>query len=663
MQKIFFYTFLLLLCPVFLCPAIYGQQDDFNETSNRTERIINFHSDIVIDTTGMIRVTETIKVFSNGKDIKRGIVRSIPVYRTDKFDKKQKMTIDIVSVSCNGKREDYKIENVGEYKEVYIGNAKVYLKPGIYEYVIVYKSPGQVGFFDEFDELYWNVTGNEWEFYIEQASASITLPDDAQSLSVSCYTGFLRSTAMNCSSEEAGNKVHFKTDGRLVVREGFTVAVSFPRDIIKRPLPPTVSDSPSPTRSDSYTSALYSYSSYSPSRFERFWDDSKLPVSTLLCLSIFGIFFYLTWRKVGKNPEKPVVIPTFNPPHDRTPAATRYLYKRKYDIKVFASALVGMAVKKAIRISKKKKQYTLESIEKTENLSEEENKIYDALFTDNKSITVTNKNYAKFSKANLNLTSTLKGNWNLEDYFLNNTKYIVVGLLLALALIVLHVILNGDMMPEVALWNMVSLIGLAVMSMTVKYGKNNFVNTLKILGFFILGVSALFAFLVVLEEIVDVLGENWTLGLMLVVLYVLYIFLIKAPTKLGAQTAAELKGFKMYLQTAEEYRLNILTPPEKTPELFEKLLPYAIALGVENKWGKKFSNVLKQFNYEPDWYNGDKPFSSSDISSTFARSFVSSVGSARTDPDSSSSGGSWSSGSSGGGSSGGGGGGGGGRGW
>jgi len=96
----------------------------------------------------------------------------------------------------------------------------------------------------------------------------------------------------------------------------------------------------------------------------------------------------------------------------------------------------------------------------------------------------------------------------------------------------------------------------------------------------------------------------------------------------------------------------------------QKLLPYAIAMGVENEWGEKFTQVLKQFNYKPDWYNSDKPFTSSRFPSTFARSFTSSVGSARINPArSSSSGGNWSSGSGGRGSSGGGGGGGGGRGW
>ena len=634
MQRIFLYTLLLLLCP-----AIYGQQDDFDEIKNRTERIINFHSDVVIDTTGMIYVTESIEVFAGGKDIKRGIVRSIPVYRPDRYGKKKKMDVDIISVSCNGHEEDYKIEDVGDDQEIYIGNRNTFLKPGIYVYVITYKSSGQIGFFDTYDELYWNVTGNDWEFYIERASASITLPNDAQRINTSCYTGVSGATDMNCTSEDAGNKVNFETNGRLSAHEGFTVAVSFPRDIVKRPPPPT--------------------------RLELFWEEYKHPVSAFICLLLFGIYFYFTWKKAGQDPRKPVVIPTFNPPHGWSPAVTRYLYKRKYDDKAFTAALVEMAVKKAIRISDKNKQYTLEPVERKENLREEEQKIYDTLFPRNEGITVSDKNYKKFADANSNVTKSLQESLNLKDYFLNNTKYVGWGTLLTTALMALYVLMTEELPLAGIILFTVPLIGLAVTSMVMeKLGKGCLPALLKVLGLFVFGAVTLFFSMAELWIILFSLKENWIFLLTLFTSYGIYIYLIKAPTKLGAQTVSELKGFKMYLKTAEEVRLNLLTPPEKTPELFEKLLPYAIALGVENQWGKKFTKILKQFNYEPDWYHGDRPFTSSSLPSTFGRSFSSSVGSARVNPaSSSSSGGSWSSGSSGGGRSGGGGGGGGGRGW
>ena len=126
------------------------------------------------------------------------------------------------------------------------------------------------------------------------------------------------------------------------------------------------------------------------------------------------------------------------------------------------------------------------------------------------------------------------------------------------------------------------------------------------------------------------------------------------------------------MQTAEKDRMNMLNPPELTPQLFEKLFPYAIALGVEIEWGKQFAEILELAKYDPAWYQGEDTFYMQPA--MFLSSFGNSVSSAAVDPSppssssgssssSSGSSGSWSSGSSGGGSSGGGGGGGGGGGW
>ncbi len=127
-----------------------------------------------------------------------------------------------------------------------------------------------------------------------------------------------------------------------------------------------------------------------------------------------------------------------------------------------------------------------------------------------------------------------------------------------------------------------------------------------------------------------------------------------------------IEGFRDYLSVAEKDRMNLLNPPDRTPELFEQFLPYALALGVEQQWSEQFSDVLAQAgsdaaaggrHYSPRWYSGrslDSGFS--DFASSLGGGFAGAVSSASTAPGSSS-------GSGGGGSSGGGGGGGGGGGW
>jgi uncharacterized membrane protein len=140
-------------------------------------------------------------------------------------------------------------------------------------------------------------------------------------------------------------------------------------------------------------------------------------------------------------------------------------------------------------------------------------------------------------------------------------------------------------------------------------------------------------------------------------LYTRFAFNIFLPTKKGAQVIADIKGLRMYMKIAEQHRLNILHPPEQTPVHFEKLLPYAMALGVANEWCKKFAAVLKVANYQPAWSADTFDHRSwSNFNSSFAQTLNSSVSSASTGSSN------WSSGSGGGGSSGGGGGGGGGRG-
>ena len=141
----------------------------------------------------------------------------------------------------------------------------------------------------------------------------------------------------------------------------------------------------------------------------------------------------------------------------------------------------------------------------------------------------------------------------------------------------------------------------------------------------------------------------------------LFFHLLKAPTLKGRSIMDELDGFKMYLSVAEKERMNMFNPPEKTPELFEEYLPWALALDVEQEWTEQFSTILEQAGeeqsgYSPTWYSSQRPFTSKSLASSLGSSLASTISSSSRAPGSSS-------GSGGGGFSGGGGGGGGGGGW
>lgn len=630
------------------------QSTCFGVKAQNTERILDFHSDIVIDTTGRVEITESITVYAEGVDIKRGIVRSIPIYRKESNGRKKKMDFTVLSVLRNGIEEPFYTTIVNDNKEIFIGNREVLLEPGIYKYTIVYETYGHVGFFEQYDELYWNVTGNEWAFRIDKASAAISLPEGAYLIDVKCFTGAYGDSNGDCLFHEQNGKYIFETKNKLDPNEGFTIAIAFSSGSIKRPPPPTL--------------------------LERLWEQHGHQAFAVIALFLLGCYYIFSWRKVGRDPQKPLIVPTFDPPNKWNAPAIRRFYKKKHDKKVMTVALIEMAVKRLIRIRQEPKKfwfgsnkYVLEKLATEESsLAPHESRILETLFPgEEQTISVSNENHAIFYTIDQYLSDHTP-EYDAKETYRHNYGYAAFGVLLTLLVMVPYLLLftSIEATLTVSFTFIFFLIG-ALLSVQAIFGGIKHQRVVAgIIGviFIIVGLFLQQLFLLLIEKNLFHNGFIFLVEL----LFPVYFSLIKAPTKLGLKIDASLKGFQMYLKTAEENRLNLLTPPDHTPELFEKLLPYAIALDVENAWGKKFNHVLKQANYSPDWYQGTPTFYAAGFTNTFTRSFDSSIRHAKIDPTPSTSSGSgswssgsdsWSSGSSGGGFSGGGGGGGGGRGW
>jgi uncharacterized membrane protein len=80
-----------------------------------------------------------------------------------------------------------------------------------------------------------------------------------------------------------------------------------------------------------------------------------------------------------------------------------------------------------------------------------------------------------------------------------------------------------------------------------------------------------------------------------------WLYLMKKKTKKGAVLQEKLEGFKQFLTMTQKQRLDFHNAPERNPEEFKRFLPYAVALGVEEKWAKQFADMDMP---EPDWYHG-----------------------------------------------------------
>ena len=315
------------------------------------------------------------------------------------------------------------------------------------------------------------------------------------------------------------------------------------------------------------------------------------------------------WYKEGRDAKKMIPVVHFKPPNGWSPATIRYLYKRQFDNKVFAATLLQMAVKGGIKIgdvsTKRKKRYSLAAGDE-KKLTREESDVYKELFKSKKVMEIVSYNAIYLSAAlkTLKTDTTLKT--PINKYYKDNSDYKVYSCTII-----------------VVLWLVFSL------ALYKFYGD-------KSISFFII-------------------------PLILVVLYQIFRRLIGTLTKHGAHTEADLEGFRMYLGMTEQHWLEKLMPPDKTPEHFEEMLPYAVALDVENQWCEKFNNVLK--NYTPEWYTG-VDISTNIVPTIVASGFIStfnnsvSTSSRYTPPSSykssSSGSSSWSSGSSGGGGGGGG---------
>jgi hypothetical protein len=111
----------------------------------------------------------------------------------------------------------------------------VHLQPGETSYILVYRTDRQIGYFDAFDELYWNVTGNGWDFPIETARAVVRLPAGAEVVQAAAYTGPAGAGGQDYTADSIDNGFEFKTTRPLKRHEGLTIAVAWPKGIVAAP--------------------------------------------------------------------------------------------------------------------------------------------------------------------------------------------------------------------------------------------------------------------------------------------------------------------------------------------------------------------------------------------------------------------------------------------
>ncbi|MCI3939280.1 DUF2207 domain-containing protein [Chryseobacterium aahli] len=611
------------------------------------ERIMNFHADIDVDKNSNITVTEKIKVHSLGDKIKRGIFRSLPLTRNIN-NTTQKVQYNIVSVKKNSVDEDYHEEYEDGFLKIYFGNKDIILEPGDYDYEIKYTTEKQIGFFEKYDEFYWNVNGNFWDFPVDQISATVNLPQGAGILQNSCYTGGQGSTDQNCTVKVLSEHSIEWNAENLGSEEGLTIAVGFKKGVMIPPPPPTF--------------------------IERF----GILIAGIIVFLGMVIYYISTWRKYGVDPEKPIVYPQFNSPDDLSPASLGYINSETFKNKYLTAALVNLAVKGYIQIIEtedpgvlglfKSKKFTVKKLKNADQkLPVEEINLMNNLFTTVDTVKFDGEYNSKIEQTVKSFQSSLTYQHNKLLNEGNNTNKLYLPLILMTVVYGLGLLLSFKMFPE---FEKVIVGGFLYVILLVCF---------LITGYLFKIFPVLFKiFLIIPTIILIILGalmfnhneftidNNFNICYIFIVLgftsLIIYQFLIRRPSEEKLKKKSLIDGFKMYMGAAENEQLKFHNPPTMTPESFEKLLPFAMVLGVDEIWGKKFDALLTKMSteYQSNWYVGSS-MNHFAMASVLNSSLTQSIQSSATQP--SSSGSSSGSGSGGGGFSGGGGGGGGGGGW
>jgi len=627
-------------------------------THAQTERIRDFHSDIQLLDDGTLLVKETIIVFSTGSLIRHGIYREFPTHYKDGLGNNYVVGFHWLGAFCDGQPETSRLEDYSNGEHIYLGDKNSYVSHGEHTYELHYSTNRQLGFFADHDELYWNVTGNGWAFPIDHASATVTLPAAIvpSEVSLAGYTGpqGAHEKALT-SSLQAGGQFEFETSRPLAPREGLSIVLSWSKGLIA---PPT-----------------------SQEQLNYFFADNRDALVMLAALLVLLLYYGFVWAAVGRDPKRGVIMPLYEPPANLSPAAMRYLARMGFDNKTFASAILDLAARGFLKIRFQADSYTLYRT-KTDNraLTPDEQQLANQVFSGRDQLWLHHENHAVISAGMAALKAWLKLN-EQKIYFFTNSHYLIPGIVFSVATVAIVAYLKSPasllIVVFLSLW--LSIWSFAVVGMLIgafTAWKEVFASrkhSAPPVGKALLYSLIALAFLGGECFAIFALTKFTSLPLAVflftsIALHILFHSLLKAPTVAGRRLLDQIEGFKMFLGAVDGDRMNRINPPEQTPETFEKFLPYALALDVEQAWAEKFSGVLNaasqaagsgasSIGYTPSFYSGSNwnSFSGSSFASGFTDSFTSAISSSSSAPGSSGAGD--------GGGSGGGGGGGGGGGW
>ena len=547
----------------------------------RTLEIERFDARITVQHDGNIEVEETIRAKFTGSW--NGIYRKVPVeYRTPQGFK-WTITLDLISATDS---EGQSLRTESE-REAHFIKYKMWI-PGandaVRTVVLRYRAHNALRFFEDHDELYWNVTGDEWDVALGDVTAVIHLPAGAAGIRATAFNGVYGSTSREAIVAPEGDSVRITMPRKLEFREGLTAVVGWDKGLV-----------PEPTTADRAIGFLANN-----------WP-LALPIPVLIGM-------LMLWSRRGRDPRLLPIAVQYEPPAGVTPAEAGTITDESADMRDITATIVDLAVQGQLRIEEREESKVFGLVKKTEfvfhrttpksparGLFPHESEVLAGIFQDGATTVELSDLENEFYKRLDGIKSGILDRLVSQGFYAKRPdkvrgRWIAFGIVSAVV-----TIFAGGVIA--------SLVGAAPAAFTVA------------------GIA--------IGLIILIIGYH-----------------MPARTILGARTLEKVLGFGEFMERVDKERFERVV---KTPEMFERYLPYAMALGVEKKWARAFKDIYME---PPTWYAGSSmhAFNASSFSTRLS-DMSSRAGSVMSSSPRSSGGSGFSGGSSGGGGGGGGGGG------
>ncbi len=564
-------------------------------------RVLDYTTEVRIETNADITVTETITVDIPTSGTNKGIIRDIPVNPRWRDKGRQKVRLQVESAAIDGKpcrRDD--VELTEGLCSIYMRDVSSYLSAGQHVFVLRYRMSEQLGFFPEYDELNWNAIGRGWDGGVQRARAIIYPPAGTSFLQHKAWLGSAGSqeSPVTISPGQIGGKEALVFEATRPMREGedFTCAVMWEKGVV------------------------------APSASIRPAEETFFTFAYALCLLASLAAAWLAWRRYGRDPQAGPVIPLFYPPqvppHMRggaglsrvkyrghahgeeylSAAAVNYVHNGgRFDSRGVAALLLSLAMRGACHLhGNTKKGFLVEKGEVGSPVPEEQS----ALECMPERLTIKRLRSTENPLARISDACLLR----LEDYDMLVSWKLWPQLLLFLAALVA---VGSLVMQQLAAGGFSELMvnDLTDFGVALGFLLGGLLGGLYIIwewctqkrvkdlivfcccvGALVFGVLACTH----VEFFWMMSAPQCAMVLLTLLIPLVFCFFMDAPTPQQVDLQQQVKGLALYIGTAETQRFNLANPPEENLELYHRLLPYAVALGLEDAWGARFADKLRE---------------------------------------------------------------------